>query len=263
MKISPRSHQQLSDEEAALARVASLVESIKSLAPDELIDSKRSDVCRYIVDTANRYALGSLGAYFSLNQAIAYRALGKSDEAERSYQEALHRCPDKGWWYFEQGLFYKWKGKWQDAFDSFNQAARYLGDHKLITWNQGICATSLGYAKHAQKAWQSLGLKTCLRESGDWGVPDLDLANIRVPIVESKMQQWLPNSLSIDNDPKQQHFEQLIVAPQSPCYGVVVSPSFHQEHVDYGDQVIWDHHPVSLDRHNQHVPDEMLIMAIK
>ncbi|MAC25269.1 MAG: hypothetical protein CMH59_02065, partial [Myxococcales bacterium] len=101
-----------------------------------------------------------------------------------------------------------------------------------------LAATALGQGDVAAGLWRDLGIEARLSEGGMPIVEGVPEVRVRAPSVASG-HGVLPEP--------ERSFEVLWVAPTSPCHGVVISPSFRDCPVDWGDVVLWDGAPVSQD----------------
>ena len=101
-----------------------------------------------------------MGGYLQLNMADALRMMGPEydDEALNAYKVALAIDDQRGSWWFHLGIFYKWRGRFQEALEANQKAFARLGPQKGVLWNLAICATALGKGALALEAWEKLGL---------------------------------------------------------------------------------------------------------
>lgn len=181
--------------------------------------------------------------YLWINRANALRLAGGDEESARNaYDRALELAPERGWWWYDLGLFLKGRGRWQEALDAMLRARARVGEEREVQWNVAICATGVGQGDVAAGVWRRLGIPAEVTEhSGMPIVPDLPAAQIRVP---SRGAGTAGSSVPDEA----RSFEIVQVAPLSPCHGVVQSPTFRDAPVDYGDLVMWDGAPVHVRR---------------
>ncbi len=178
--------------------------------------------------------------------APLYAVLGTAlhlagSEHDSSTLAALERAvdldPDNGWWWFNLGLFHKWRGRWREGLDANLKARELIGDDDSLLWNLGICATGAGDGFVAAEAWLALGYKS---RPGPDGLPRMDLAPAQVRV--SSVAQGVDPRLHAAGTSTSH--ELLWVQPWSPCHGLVLTPAVYGLAADYGDLVLWDGAPV-------------------
>lgn len=192
--------------------------------------------CLASLDAAER-ADREIGGWLRSLRANALRLAGVSfdDAAQAAFAEALELDRDDGHLWFDQGLLHKWRGRWQAGYDSNLRAQARLGDTRGVLWNLGICATALGDGNVAGLCWKKLGFTTELNaKSGHAFVDGLPPMQVRV------LSRGSGYGFAGAVPDQAVGFEILWVQPFSPCHGVVVSPSFRDAPIDYGDVVLWD-----------------------
>jgi hypothetical protein len=185
-----------------------------------------------------------IGGYLQINMADALRMMGPEfdDDALNAYKLALAIDDTRGGWWFQLGLFYKWRGRFGEGLDANQRAFARLGAQRAVLWNLAICATALGEGKLALEAWQKLGIAGELSSGGMPFVPNMPPMQVRVATLGEDIGQSDPLP------PQAVTFELLWVAPLSPCHGVVQSPTARKASVDYGDVVLWDGAPVRVNQ---------------
>jgi hypothetical protein len=183
-----------------------------------------------------------LGGYLQINMADALRMMGPEydEDALKAYQLALTIDDRRAGWWFQLGLFHKWRGRFREGLEANQKALVRQGEGRAVLWNLAICATAVGEGKLALEAWSKLGIRAELASSGMPFVPDMPPMQVRVATLGEEIGRGdlLPE--------KAVTFELLWVAPLSPCHGVVQSPSARKASVDYGDVVLWDGAPVRV-----------------
>jgi tetratricopeptide (TPR) repeat protein len=189
-----------------------------------------------------------VGGYLQINMADALRMMGPEydDDALKAYKLALTIDDARGGWWFQLGLFYKWRGRFREGLDANQKAYTRLiardkaSEPRAVLWNLAICATALGEGKLALEAWAKLGIQGELSASGMPFVPNMPPMQVRVATMGEEIGQADPLPS------KAVTFELLWVFPLSPCHGVVQSPTARKASVDYGDVVLWDGAPVRV-----------------
>ncbi len=185
-----------------------------------------------------------VGGYLQVNLADALRMMGPDhdQDALQAYQLALAIDDKRGGWWFQLGLLHKWRGRFREGLDANLKAQARLGPVRPVLWNLAICATALGDGARALAAWEQLGIRGALAQSGMPYVPDMPPMQVRVATVGEETGQHDPLPARVVS------LEVLWVQPLSPCHGVVQSPTARRASVDYGDVVLWDGAPVRMNR---------------
>lgn len=240
------------DAEIVIAANAALLSAAARRAPDEPplhTDSpahraaRAAEACLKTLSEEERKD-PRIGGYLYANLGNAYRMMEPSKENDqRSHQaffEALQIDDSQGDWWHDLGLLHKWRGRFDNAYAAFLKARARLGETRAVLFNLALTATALGEGDLAGGSFKALGLPVEL--SADWKlpyVPGLPPAQVRVL---SRGAGYLTGSSLPD---KATAFEVLYVQPLSPCHGVVISPSFRDAPIDYGDLILFDPAPVS------------------
>jgi Flp pilus assembly protein TadD len=187
-----------------------------------------------------------VGGYLQINLANALRMMGPDhdDDALKAYQLALTIDDANGSWWFQLGLFYKWRGRFREGLDANRKAVARAGADRGMLWNLAICATALGDGEAALEVWRSMGMPGELSKSGMPYVPDIPAMQVRVATMGEDVGEGDPLP------PSAVTFEVLWVQPLSPCHGVVQTPTARRASVDYGDVVLWDGAPVRVSTAN-------------
>ncbi len=185
-----------------------------------------------------------VGGYLQVNMADALRMMGPDHDRDalQAYQVALAIDDARGGWWFQLGLLHKWRGRFREGLEANLKARARLGATRPVLWNLAICATALGEGARALDAWELLGIRGSLAQSGMPFVPDMPPLQVRVATVGEETGQHDPLPARAVT------FEVLWVQPLSPCHGVVQSPTARRASVDYGDVVLWDGAPVHMNR---------------
>ncbi len=186
-----------------------------------------------------------LKAQLWINRANALRLAGPGHdaEAEEAFAHALELDDSKGWWWFDLGLLHKWRGRFERGLDCNLKARSRVGEEKPILWNTAICATALGQGDLAAGIWRDLGIPVTLNEKS--GMPFVDgLPPVQVRVLSRSSGHAIGSPLPEGAT----GFEILWVAPLSPCHGVVQSPSMRDAPIDYGDVILWDGAPISVEQ---------------
>lgn len=238
------------DPEVVVAACAALVARAQRRPPDE--PAPPDGPARLAADAAAR-CLAAVGeredvgreplAYLWINRANALRHLGGDADAEarEAYDRALALEPDRGAWWFDLGVLHKWRGRYDEALECFEQARERGTDPRATAWNLAICATALGRGEAAAELWRRLGLPAEVTKSG--GMPHV----AGMPPVQVRVPTRGPGTGAESSVPDRAvTFELVWVAPLSPCHGVVQTPPFRDAPVDYGDVVLWDGAPVGV-----------------
>lgn len=181
------------------------------------------------------------GGLLWINRANALRFCGADydSQAQQAFERALELDGQRGWWWFDLGLLHKHRGRWQPALDCNLRARARLGSERAVLWNLAICATAQGDGDLAAGTWRQLGIPADVDgRSGMPVVEGIPEADVRVPTFGG------PEAGGVS--PDQASFEVVRVSPLSPCHGVVVTPTLRQAPVDYGDLILWDGAPVSV-----------------
>lgn len=188
-----------------------------------------------------------IGGYLYANIGNAYRMMEPSkDNDQQSHQaffEALQIDDSNGDWWHDLGLLHKWRGRFDNAYAAFLKARARLGETRPVLFNLALTATALGEGDLAGGSYKALGLPVELSADSKLPyVPGLPPAQVRVL---SRGAGYLTGSSLPDEATA---FEVLYVQPLSPCHGVVISPSFRDAPVDYGDLILFDPAPVSTSK---------------
>lgn len=167
--------------------------------------------------------------------ALRLAGPGQDDAAQRAFEEALEHDRDDGHLWFDLALLHKWRGRFQLGFDCNLRAQARLGDTRAVLWNLGICATAIGDGNVAGLCWKKLGFAPEINaKSGNAFVDGLPPMQIRV------LSRGSGYGFGGAVPDQAVGFEVLWVQPFSPCHGAVVSPSFRDTPIDFGDTVLWD-----------------------
>lgn len=159
------------------------------------------------------------------------------DLAEHSYARLVELLPNEPWAYYNQGLFYKTRGRFSEGMHA-NQKAMALADkpQEGTQWNLGICATGAGNAKLALSIWKELGQKI---EMGRFDLPEGRYPSCKVRLA----QRPLAERDAAQDDPGEE--ETIWIERLSPCHGIIRSVLYQDLGVDYGDVIMFDGAPIT------------------
>jgi hypothetical protein len=167
--------------------------------------------------------------------ALRLSGIARDEQALQAFDEALAIDRDDGHLWFDLALLHKWRGRFQLGFDCNLRAQARLGDTRGVLWNLGICATAIGDGNVAGLCWKKLGFEVDLNpKSGHAFVDNLPTMQVRV------LSRGSGYGFAGAVPDQAVGFEVLWVQPFSPCHGVIVSPSFRDAPIDFGDVVLWD-----------------------
>lgn len=165
-----------------------------------------------------------------LGTALRLAGPSHDDAARRAFEAAIARAPEHGGRRFDLGLHHKNRGRWAEALECFEAAAARGAAREPTQWNIAIAATALGRGATAQAAWSALGLETRLGPDGLPALAEAGRAKVRLssrpvggPVLDGPLA-----------------YEDVWVAPQSPCHGWVLTPPSRPTSAAYGDVVLWD-----------------------
>ena len=84
----------------------------------------------------------------------------RDEIAENSYRKLIELNPRESAYYYNLGLFFKTRGRFEEGMKS-NQTAVSLADEEVDSyeWNLGICATGAGNGAVALDVWKRMGKK--------------------------------------------------------------------------------------------------------
>lgn len=173
--------------------------------------------------------------------ALRLAGPGRDAEAQAAFEAALDADRADGGLWFDLALLHKWRGRWQAAYDCNLRAQARLGDTRAVLFNLGIAATAANDGNVAGLCWKKLGFDPSLSDKSGHAYVD-DLPPMQVRVLSRGSGYGFPGAV-----PDQAvSFEVLWVQPLSPVHGVVVTPSFRDAPIDYGDVVLWDAAPVAV-----------------
>jgi len=184
-----------------------------------------------------------VGGWLRSLHANALRLCGpaRDEEAQAAFEVALDADRGDGGLWFDLALLHKWRGRWKPAYDCNLRAQARLGDTKPVLFNLGISATAANDGNVAGLCWKKLGFTPTLNEKSGHAFVD-GLPPMQVRVLSRGSGYGFPGAI-----PDQAvSFEVVWVQPLSPCHGVVVTPTFRDAPIDYGDVVLWDAAPVTV-----------------
>lgn len=158
------------------------------------------------------------------------------------FKSIVNSCSSQAAFWGDFARAAKWCGDWAQVKTACGRALE-LGDPNArgTLWNLALANTALrGLApdrvssQDLVEVWSRLGIQV---RSTAGGLPvtltPLPEAHVRVPVRDGTGPV---------------HFERCAVTPLSPAHGVITSPCFaEQTPVDFGDVIMWDGLPVSVD----------------
>lgn len=95
----------------------------------------------------------------------------KDDEAILLFKKAIKLDPSNSSSYYNIGLIYKYRHKWELSLDYNKKAYKLNPDDESARWNMAIAATALGDWKIARQAWKDNGIKL----EGKYGPIEMDM----------------------------------------------------------------------------------------
>jgi tetratricopeptide (TPR) repeat protein len=155
---------------------------------------------------------------------------GRRDDAIAALERAIAIEPDGARW-FDLALVHKHARDFASARRALEQAKAF-GAPRALLFNLAIACTALGDLDAASDAWRALGMERA---------GDLPPVRVRLATIGSglELSAILPDQAA--------GFEMVWAQPLSPCHGVIRSPTFRDAIADFGDVVLWDGAPVSVD----------------
>ncbi len=200
----------------------------------------------------------AMSGYLHVGLGNALRLCGPEHGAlaKGALEHALSFDPNRGPWWMNLGLLHKAAGEWGEALKAFQQACLLMGNHKAALWNIVIAATALGQGKVAADALKALGIAASVNEAGMPFVDHVPPCQLRVATrgTGRGVGQHVPDQAV--------SFEVVWASPLSPVHGVVQTPTSRDASIDYGDLVLWDAAPVSVDRDGERPVPRFPILAV-
>lgn len=177
--------------------------------------------------------------------AAAARRLGRAGDAcaERAHAAELALRPERWQAHYNQGLFWKTRGRFVHGQRANQRAADLGGAHdQAVRWNLGICATGAGDGPTALRIWKQLGQKL---ELGRFDLPDGRYPVAKVRLAERPLAER--GGPDRPDDPGYQ--ENVWVERLSPCHGIIRVALLRDEiGLEFGDVVMFDGAPVGYQR---------------
>lgn len=173
----------------------------------------------------------------ALSSTARLMARQHDDLAERSYNRLVELLPDTSWAHYNQGLFFKTRGRFIEGVKA-NQKAIALSDTEIESyqWNLGICATGANEGDIALGVWKAMEQKI---EMGQFGLPEGRYPSCKVRLAERPLAMREANN----DDPGIE--ETVWIERLSPCHGIVRSVLYQELGTDYGDVILIDGAPVT------------------
>lgn len=163
------------------------------------------------------------------------------DIAEKSYKRLVELLPDASWTHYNQGLYFKTRGRFFEGVISNQNAIALTKDPcESYQWNLGICATGSGQGAIALNVWKEIGQKIKL---GRFDLPEGTYPSCKVRLAERPLSQRFADH----DDPGLE--ETIWIERLSPCHGIIRSVLFQNLGVDYGDVILFDGAPITYHKY--------------
>lgn len=164
--------------------------------------------------------------------------------AEENYTRLVKLLPDTSWAHYNQGLFFKTRGRFKEGV-SANQKAIALNkesnkSNEGYQWNLGICATGSGKADIALQIWQDMGSNI---EMGRFDLPEGNYPSCKIKLA----QRPLAERTADNDDPGLE--ETIWIERLSPCHGIIRSVLYQDLGINYGDVVLFDGAPITYHKY--------------
>ncbi|MEP3476995.1 MAG: prenyltransferase [Hyphomicrobiales bacterium] len=161
--------------------------------------------------------------------------------AEKSYTRLVELLPVTPWAHYNQGLFFKTRGRFAEGVEA-NLKALEIADEPSDSyqWNLGICATGAGQGEVALKIWKDIGQNI---EMGRFDLPEGGYPSCKVRLAERPLSER-----DADNDDPGLE-ETIWVERLSPCHGIIRSVLYEDLGVDYGDVILFDGAPITYHKY--------------
>lgn len=157
--------------------------------------------------------------------------------AEQNYARLVELLPDTSWAHYNQGLFFKTRGRFVDGVKA-NQKAIELANEPSDShlWNLGICATGSGQGEIALNIWKKIGqnIEMGLFDLPEGGYPSCKVRLAQYPLAERDASNDYPGLE-----------ESIWIQRLSPCHGIIRSVLYQDLGVDYGDVILFDGAPIT------------------
>ncbi len=177
----------------------------------------------------------------SLSSTARLMARQYDEIAEKNYARLVELLPDTAWAHYNQGLFFKTRGRFAESVKA-NQKAMALAKEPSEShqWNLGICATGARQGEVALDIWKEIGQKI---ELGRFDLPEGGYPSCKVRLAERPLSQR-------DADHDDPGLEETIwIERLSPCHGVIRSVLYQNLGVDYGDVILFDGAPITYHKY--------------
>lgn len=159
------------------------------------------------------------------------------DLAETSYSRLVSLLPNVSWTHFNQGLYFKTRGKFKQGVLANQRAVENAKDPgQAYFWNLGICATGAKEGATALRIWKHLGQNI---EMGRFDLPEGKYPSCKVKLSEHPLAER-----SVEND-YPGHEETIWIERLSPCHGIIRSVLYEDLGVNYGDVILFDGAPIT------------------
>lgn len=177
----------------------------------------------------------------SLSNVSRLMARQYDELAEASYARLVELLPDTAWAHYNQGLFFKTRGRFAEGVRANQKSIALLEAPKEShQWNLGICATGAGEGDIALSVWKALGNKIAM---GRFDLPEGRYPSCKVRLAEHPLAQ----RDAAHDDPGQE--ETIWIERLSPCHGIIRNVLFYDLGVDYGDVIIFDGAPITYHKY--------------
>jgi tetratricopeptide (TPR) repeat protein len=180
--------------------------------------------------------------YVTLGAALRISSYEHDAAVEDAFQRAIAIHENDAWAWFNAGIFYKWRGRWEEGIEANRRVLSVNPRHEGALWNLAVCATGHGDTFTASEAWLALGLENRPGPDGLPSMHSIGPIKLRVSIHGAGVSA---NAHAAGNEAE---FEHIWVSARSACHGEVVSASLNDLPADYGDVVLWDPGPVGYEK---------------
>ncbi len=192
---------------------------------------------------ASKEAEKETAAVDALSSVARLMARRYDDLAERSYARLVELLPETSWAHYNQGLFFKTRGRFFEGLLA-NQKAIDLSDtqRENYQWNLGICATGANEGAIALNVWKEMDQNI---ELGRFNLPEGRYPTCKVRLAE----HTLAERTSSCDEPGLE--ETIWIERLSPCHGIIRSVLYQDLGVNYGDVILFDGAPITVHKYGE------------